>query len=194
MSSPSLVIVLAEDQRQKQFIYRYLVNAGIGPRQMTIEMSPSGQGSAEHWVRKNFPREARKCRARNARASTVLFVLLDADRRTVRERLDELDRALEAAGQNPIDPDQDPIARLIPKRNIETWILYLSATGSGSPSVNEEQDYKQTKIPEEWSALIPAASGTLFGWTRSAALLPGGLIDSLRHGIQEILRVFPLGR
>src|ERR1700728_3909630 len=102
MSSPSLVFVLAEDQRQQQLIYRFLARVGVRPHQVRFQLSPSGRGSAEQWVRENFARQAAKCRARNTRAATGMFVLLDADSRTVQERLDELDGGLEAAGQAPV--------------------------------------------------------------------------------------------
>lgn len=194
MSSPSWVYVLVEDQRQKQLIYRYLAIVGINLRQVTIEVSPSGQGSAEQWVRENFARQARKCRARNVRAATGMFVMLDADTTTVQERREILDEALVSAGQSPIDENRDPIARLIPKRNVETWILYLGLRGVASPPLEEEQDYKRSKTPEEWSTLIPLAAETLFAWTGQTATLPENLLDSLRHGIREIPRALPAGR
>jgi hypothetical protein len=191
MSSPSWLYVLIEDQRQKQFIYRFLAMAGLSSRQMTIEVSPAGKGSAEQWVRENFARQAGKCRARNARAATGMIVMLDADMRTVRERLDALDDALECAEQQPIDENRDPIARLIPKRNVETWILCLSTRGTLAPPVDEERDYKLTKTSEEWSEAIPPAAGTLFAWTRPSSVLPENLIDSLRQGLREISRAIP---
>src|SRR5271157_1449146 len=126
MSSPSLIYVLVEDQLQRQLIYRFLIRAGINPHQMSFALSPSGRGSAEQWVRENFARQAEKCRARNARASTSMFVMLDADTGTIQERLDVLDEALKSTGKKPIDTNRDPIARLIPRRNVETWILCMS--------------------------------------------------------------------
>lgn len=197
MSSPSLVLVLAEDQRQKQLIYRFLLKAGIGPHQMTIEVSPSGAGSAEQWVRKNFARQTRKCRARNARnaqTSTGMFVLLDADRLSVQAHLSELDAALIAADQPRYDPATDNIVRLIPKWSIETWILYLVSKGAAKPPISEENSYKDSKANEQWSELIPEAADALFEWTRQTVVLPENLIGSLRHGIEEIPRALPAGR
>jgi hypothetical protein len=190
MNRPSWVYVLAEDKRQQQLIYRFLVAAGVNPRQVQFELSPAGQGSAEQWVRENFARQAGKCRARNARAATGMFVITDADTRTVQERLNILDEALSAAGQTPIDASRDPIARLIPKRNVETWILVL---GSKDTAVEEVTDYKSTKTSEEWSALISSAAETLVAWTRPSATLPASLIDSLRRGVGEIPRALPQG-
>ena len=193
MSKPSWIYALVEDQRHKQLIYRFLDSAGHNSRQMTIEVSPSGQGSAEQWVRENFARQAGKCRVRNARAATSMFVMLDADTKTVQERLEALDDALKSAGQKPIDLNRDPIARLIPKRNVETWILVLGLEPTAPPA-DEEFDYKPTKSAEEWTALVPTAATTLLAWMRPSATLHANLIDSLRRGIREIPRALPPGR
>src|SRR5664280_2480434 len=120
---------------------------------MSFELSPSGQGSAEQWVRENFARQAGKCRIRSTRAATGMFIMLDADTRTVQERLQVLDDALVCANQRPIDPARDCIARLIPKRNVETWIIFLADREIARP-IDEQTDYKRMKRSDEWSALI----------------------------------------
>jgi hypothetical protein len=194
MSRPSQIFILAEDQRQKQLIYRFLARAGVRPHQVIFELSPSGRGSAEQWVRENFVRQARKCRARQARAATGMFVMQDADVLTVQERLNALDEALASAGQPPVSREHDSIARLIPKRNVETWIHFLSTTGVAASPVDEELDYKRTRTPDEWSVLVSPAAEVLFAWTRPAAELPENLIDSLRLGLQEIPHALPVGR
>lgn len=194
MTSPSWMYVLVEDQRQKQLIYRFLVIAGYSPRRITIEVSPSGRGSAEQWVRENFARQAGKCRARNAHAATGMIMMLDADRRMVQERLDLLDDALVCAGQRPVDQNKDPIARLIPRRNVETWILYFGLGGACVPPIDEEHDYKQTKDSDEWSALISPAAETFFNWTKSTVSLPPDPIDSIARGLREIPRALAANR
>jgi len=191
MSRPSLVIVLAEDQRQRQFIYRFLKKTGIRSDQIRALISPSGRGSAEQWVRENFALQAAKCRARTVRADTGMVVLLDADLQSVSERLAALDNALIVAGQNSVDRNHDSIARLITRRNIETWILFLAAADLANSQIDETTDYKQTRNADEWSELIPTASERLFAWTRPRAVLPVNLIDSLQRGIDEILRALP---
>ena len=193
MSSPSLVFILAEDQRQKQFIHRFLTTSGLNSHQMTIEVSPSGQGSAEQWVRKNFARQARKCRARNTRASTGMFVLLDADSGSVQEHLRELDAALIAEDQPEYNSATDKIARLIPKWSIETWILFLVQNGADNPLVSEDMPCKNSRTPEQWSKLIPNASDTLYKWTKTVAARPKNLLDSLQCALQEIPRALPTG-
>jgi hypothetical protein len=162
--------------------------------EIVIDISPSAYGAAEQWVRVNFPRFTRECRRRNARASTAMFVFLDADTRTVQERLDILDISLREDGQLPFDSDRDRIVRLIPKRNVETWILFLAGRGSAEPPIDEIVDYKRTKDPDEWSDLIPVAAQVFFAWTKPSGALPANTIDSLRRGIMEIRRVLPAER
>jgi hypothetical protein len=196
MSKPSHIFALVEDQRQMQFLYRFLRCEGIQLHEVTIDLSPAGQGSAEQWVRENYAKQVGKCRARNAgrRAATSMFVLLDADRRPVKARLDELDDALEVDHQHRFDPASDSIARLIPKWSIETWILFLSSRGTIQPPLREDKSYKRPGPDEELNELIPDASKTLHAWTRTAGERPSNLIDSLRQGILEIPRALPPGR
>jgi hypothetical protein len=110
-----------------------------------------------------------------------LIVIIDADAGTVQDRLTQLDQALKDSGKPAIDKSER-IARLVPKRNVETWILCLN-----DQRVDEETDYKRTT--DDSSALIPAASKALHQWTQSESKLPSHCIDSLRRGIRELKRL-----
>jgi hypothetical protein len=179
MSEPSLVIVLLEDDHQKMLIYRYLINCGLNRHAIAIYRSPSGEGSAERWVRQRFVKETNVYRSRQAR--TALIVMIDADTRTVQDRLNQLDQALRDSGSR-IVVETERIARLVPKRNVETWILCLN-----EQSVDEETDYKRTGY--NWNELIPIASETLCQWTRSQAEPPNHCVGSLRTGVRELKRL-----
>jgi hypothetical protein len=148
---------------------------------MTIRSSPSGGGSAEGWVRKRFIEEVVAYRGRQAKAETALIVVIDADTHTVQQRLNQLDQALKDGHKQAI-AESEQIARLVPKRNIETWILCLN-----EHTVDEEADYKQTR--NDWGELIPPAAETLFQWTRQEAELPSHCIASLWSGIRELNRL-----
>ena len=180
---PSQVILLwVEDDRHQQFIFRYLRRAGVAAiRAMRIVKSPSGEGSAEQWVREQFAIEVEAYRGRQA--ETRLIVLIDADAHTVRQRIRQLDRALEQADVAPINNRTEAIVRLVPKRNIETWILCLNGT-----AVNEKTDYKKPR--DDWSDLIRTAIGTLYESTRPNAPVLQPCVESLRMGIEE-LRITP---
>jgi hypothetical protein len=179
MSKPSQVIVVVEDGRQQALIRRYLKSRGLNEHQMRFSRSPSGRGSAESWVRKKFVDETKVYRTRHAR--TELVVMIDADTSTVQDRYNQLDRALTESG-NGIVGKAERIARLVPKRNVETWILCLN-----QEIVDENADYKTTRI--SWSRLIPAAGNTLHEWSRSKADPPGNCVSSLLTGVRELKRL-----
>lgn len=187
MSKPTEVIVLCEDYRQSAFTLSYLKRCGIN-RGIRPLLSPHGRGSAEQWVRSQYPIQVEAYRLAKSRKHTWLIVVVDADMATVARRLGQMNAALKQAGDHrlhEIDAENEKIARLVPRRNIETWILALNAV-----QVNEVDDYKSARSAEEWSGLISLASKALYAWTRPKIQLPEDLIDSLRFGIQEIERVF----
>ena len=181
MIKPSLVIVLAEDEHHRMLIYRYLRGCHFKRNEMRIQQFPSGQGSAEGWVRKEFVKETNVYRSRQARARTALIVMIDADALTVQDRLNQLDQALTNSGKQTIG-DTEQIARLVPKRNVETWILCLH-----EQPVNEDSNYKSTR--NDWNELIPSAAETLCQWTRSNAEPPDHCVSSLRTGVRELKRL-----
>lgn len=185
MSKPSLVIVLGEDGRQSQLVYRFLLNVGILPNQIRIQTAPSGRGAAEQWVRENYLREVIACRRRiKSKAKTALVVVLDADTQKVRKRFDGLAKLLVDNNQPAMDEKREPVAHLIPKRNVETWILSLN-----QEPVDEKQDYKGTRNESDWSKLIPEASKALHNlYTVDQTQ---NILDSLRRGVQELRRTFP---
>jgi len=102
----------------------------------------------------------------------ALVVVIDADLAPVKQRVDELD------ARSPRQPGER-IALVIPRRNIETWIRFLTA-----PPVDEETDYKP-RNPD-------------FGDTRQAAKAlaalstpPADAPDSLRQFFVEAARILP---
>ena len=183
MSRPSLVIVLAEDDRHKSFTYRFLIKCGLENHQIRIQLSPSGRGSAESWVREKFVQETIAYRSRQARAHTALIVLIDADTSTVQHRLNQLDQSLRD-GKHQIVGGTERIARLVPKRNVETWILCLNGQ-----DVDEQTDYKNTRDSDNWNELIPQAAETLYQSTPLNTDLPNHFVGSLRAGIRELKRL-----
>jgi methylmalonyl-CoA mutase cobalamin-binding subunit len=111
----------------------------MGPRQVRYERSPSGQGSAEQWVRNRFAKEVNAYRNRQARAETALMLIIDADTHTVQSRLTQLRQALKEHGIKAISNGERTV-QLIPKRKVETWILCLT-----EQAVDEATDYKRQR-------------------------------------------------
>ena len=181
MAEPSLVIVLVEDKRQQQLIFRYLRRIGLETHAMRF-LLPS-PGSGEQWVRERLPIELREYRRRNARAETKLIAIVDADKSTVQERLAQLDHKLREDGVELIRMEAEQVARLVPKRNIETWILCLN----GNAVEEGETDYKRTR--NDWDTLMKPAATTLHEWSRAGARIPEHCVPSLRHGVGELRRL-----
>jgi hypothetical protein len=180
MPRPSQIILLVEDDRHQQFLFRYLRRVGLGIHAIRIVKSPSGAGSAEQWVRERFPIEVEACRTRQAQ--TKLIILIDADKYTVQQRIQQLDQTLQQAGMAPIDNGAEDIARLVPKRNIETWILNLNDV-----VVDEDADYKGPRV--DWVDLIRVAIGKLYAWTRPNSAVPMSCVASLQTGIRELQKL-----
>jgi len=156
--------------------YRYLLNCGFSHHEIRVEQSPSGRGSAENWVRKRFVQEVSICRGRHAK--TDLIVVIDADTHAVHERLAQLDTALQDA-KKPPRRQGERFARLVPKRNVETWTLCLNAS-----MVDEETDYKQPSA--EWTELIRSAAKALCAAAMPNSDPPAYYVDSLQIGIKEL--------
>ena len=135
------LVLLCEDSQHEAFLRRFFERAGWNPRAMRVEKSPRGRGAGEQWVRERFPRELQTLRRRHVAAK--LAAMVDADRSTVEERMEAFDAA---CSQNGVPPrrSEEPVAILVPRRNIETWIAYLSGR-----DVNEDQVYPKLSRERE---------------------------------------------
>lgn len=181
MVSPSQVILLVEDRRQQQLISRYLRRLGLWHVTRAVAV-PSGRGSGAQWVLEQFPIEVARYRSRANRAATKLIIFIDADTHTVHDRMQQLERALKEAAVHRINEKEEQVARLISKRNVETWILSLNLE-----RVEETTDYKDQHL--DWTEMIPSAAETLYQWARPNALIPRSCVDSLRTDISELQRI-----
>ncbi|MGP8271036.1 MAG: hypothetical protein ACLQLH_13280 [Terracidiphilus sp.] len=193
MSKPTKVIVLCEDNRTFSFMRSYLKRCGI---QRDIRPVISPRGSAFTFVVNSFPAQVNAYRLTKARIHTWLIAVVDADTGTVAQRIGELDRGLTQAQEPRVRAmriQDERIARLVPRRNIETWILALNdVVPVENPPLNETTDYKKD-VQEfrhyDWEGIIKPASTAFYGFIRPNAQLPANLLESLRHGICEMRRV-----
>ncbi len=179
MSKPSEFVVLAEDERHQRLVRRYLQRLYKSPAIRNREL-PSSRGCGEQWVRERYVAEVKDYRRRSAHAKTVLIVAIDADNHDVDWRARQLRESLKQADLRQREKSE-AIVHLIPKRNVETWILCLN-----DKSVDESTDYSQHKGID---GLIPSAAGTLFIWSRPNAILPMSCVPSLSTAIPEIRRM-----
>ncbi len=139
------------------------------------------EGSAENWVRTKFIKEVGAYRSRHAQ--TALIVVIDSDTGTVEDRIRQLNQALKDDGKETVKASEQ-IARLVPKRNIETWILCLNER-----PVDEETDYKNKQTRDDWNKLGLQAADTLYQLTHQRTEPPEYCVDSLLHGIKELKRL-----
>jgi hypothetical protein len=110
--------------------------------------------------------------------------MIDADTHTVQQRMGRLDQALHEAKVASVDDAHEAIARLVPKRNIETWILCENGI-----AVDEATDYKYAR--HDWTQLIRKGVDTLYCWTRLNATVPESCVDSLRLALPQLLKLDP---
>lgn len=149
---------------------------------------PSIGGGHAH-VAARYPVEVKAWRKQNARAATALVVHIDADpTHTVAERHAQLAAALKDAGVELRGSDE-PIAELVPKRNIETWIYALDASIEPRPegALNEVDKYPKFKNYESTCA---SAANAFADHARDRTEPPTiRTVPSLRDGFAELGRL-----
>lgn len=179
MARASQVIVLAEDELHQRFVrcYKQKLRFSEGIRN---EPLPSGRGCGEQWVRERYANAVKAYRWRSAKAETALVVVIDADVVDVDRRLRQFRDALTYAGLNP-RADDETIVHLIPRRNIETWILNLNGRG-----VDENTDHRHER---DIGMQVTSAAATLYEWTRPNARLPDHCVPSILSAIPELRRL-----
>jgi hypothetical protein len=172
----SQFILLCEDATQERLARAYLKRCGHTSQLRAIVASRTHGGNVG-WVLDRFPAELYACRQRNKRAKTLLIVIIDADHFSVDDRRRELSNRLTSTGHEALGAD-DPVAVLIPKRNIETWVCVLLGA-----NVTEEEDCKSRASPKKESILNAAA--TLYAWSRQNASVAHHCVPSLKLALPE---------
>lgn len=134
MSKASQIVVLCEDRAHEVFAKRFLKKGwGVKPRAIRVRDYPSGKGSGKKHVEDSVAQEAKALRARSA--STILLVIQDADELSVDQAKSNLEEKL-----LPPREDNEPIACIIPKWHIQTWIAYLDGE---KVNESEKEIYKR---------------------------------------------------
>lgn len=178
-------IILAEDANHQKLVRSYLKRMRgkvYSDRTVRFQISPSGRGSAEQYVRENYPKEVREFRRRRARGACFLVVMVDADKEETSFRQQQLTQSLKNSNLSPRQ-ESEPIVVLIPKRHVETWIRALLGN-----QVDEDTDYKR-KLPAPSSTEIRLSAEKLYEVTRPNAEVPGIFPPSLKASIPEWLRI-----
>jgi hypothetical protein len=190
VSDRAQFIVLSEDQQAQVFIRRALIKTGAKRRRIRcIEpASVTDGGAGDAYVIKKYPLEVKAFRSQSASASTGLVVHIDADpRKSVEERHRQLAAALTDTQLSTRGQDE-PIAELVPKRNIETWIYALDNSLPSHPgkSLTEVDEFPRLRYESDCSVAAEA-----FGeHARKGTVPPSAkVVPSLLDGLKEFRRL-----
>ena len=180
---------MCEDQQSQVFIVRALRHHGVQRWEIKTAPLPSDAtgGAGEQFVRERYLDQVRAVRDQNRRGPVSLVVHIDADPKlTVAERHAELAEQLRAAHEKPRQP-AEPIAELVPKRNIETWIHALDETLSAGLDrpLDEERAYPKLDYPSDGAA---AAESFARHARKNTAPEVARTIPSLADGLAELRR------
>ncbi len=139
MSRTVQVVILCEDRQHEAFARRFLKRTGKGIRVQRVEISPKGRGSGEQYVRLRYVKELAYYRGRKHRVEQALIVMVDADVRSVANRIKQIESTCPEAGAEKRQEDER-VAIFVPARNIETWFAYLDGR-----AVDEKETYSRLK-------------------------------------------------
>lgn len=137
------IVLLCEDAQHESFAKRLLRGLGWELRDFRVDRSPSGKGSAEQYVRGQFPAQLAAVRAKRGEKA-YLIVMIDGDSAGVAGRRVSLEAA---CTERQIDPpgDADQVLVCVPTWNIETWLAYLD----GEAVEEGKRDYPRLDRPRD---------------------------------------------
>jgi len=176
------ITLLCEDSQHEAFVRRFLKGMSWNTREIRVEKSPAATGSAEQWVRETFPRELEIYRNRRHKAATGLIAVIDADTLDVQKRINEFKDECDSQ-KILFRTDNDAVALVVPKRNIESWIHFLNGQ-----HVNEGDIYPKLRKESECKSAVD----TLIRACKTTGL-PQDTTPSLRMACEEYRsRILPL--
>lgn len=95
------VDILAEDNRLASFCLRIVEKLGIQKNRRRIRIAPIPKtGAGYTWLYKKYPEDIARHRKRAHHHSVIFVVGLDADKKSLDERLADLDKELQRAGMD----------------------------------------------------------------------------------------------
>ena len=137
------IIILCEDRAHDNFVRYHLKKRRFNHRQ--LRTIPWGRlGSGQQFVLQKYASEVQTYRSKANHLSCALLTVIDADTQEVQRIHHRLEEQLQNANLENRKANER-IAILVPKRNIETWIVYLQGT-----SVNEKKDYKGCHLAKNY--------------------------------------------
>ncbi len=133
------IIILCEDRAHDSFVRHHLKKRGFNHRQLRT-ITRDRPGSGQQFVLQKYASEVQTYRSKANHLSRALLTVIDADTQEVQYLHRRLEEQLQKASIENRKVNER-IAVLVPKRNIETWIVYLQGY-----SVDEKSDYKNCPL------------------------------------------------
>ena len=132
--------ILCEDTQHEAFALRFLKEVGWETRQIRVIKAPAGRGSAEQFIRGQFPVELQALRRQHGNVSLVTMV--DGDRFGLSMRLKQLDSACDEE-MVPRRRSNESAFVFVPTWCIETWLAYLDdeSVFDDEPVTEDKSDY-----------------------------------------------------
>jgi len=175
-------VVLGEDDAHLRFARYALLRLGFNKREMRLLETPKGKGAGDQHVRTTYATEVQAHRSKASSQAVALLVLIDADTYTIDHRHQQLDQELRQDGLKTRS-EKEAVIIWTPKRNIETWIMYLA-----DRKVNEEDDYKPQA--EMLDSRVRRKSAERFAeLIQDESQRKPDTPDSMRRGIEESRRI-----
>jgi len=177
------VRVLCEDRKHFDFVRGFLLSQGIKNAHKFIDIElPEGTQSGEQYVREHFVSEFKKFA--RSRENILLVVVQDIDKDAISPEnvKSELSNLIQKAGLGTID-DSDKILFVFPKRNIETWLVWLGFN-SKIEKINEVMNYRfnNQQLPP---AMAGKRAGKLYALSRSDESVCAHAPESLVFACKE---------
>ena len=131
------VVILAEDVRHRKLLRKYLRRRGYSHHKIReCPWFPKFQAPCLSFVKAEYPLQVQALRDKAHRVNAALLTMVDADEKTVEQRIEEFDALLVADGKTR-RADNENIAIVVARRNVETWFYFLEGN-----DVDEETNYK----------------------------------------------------
>ncbi len=161
-------VILCEDESHRRFVERLLRVLGVATTDDHSEPLPPGAGSAEQFVREEFP----KWQAESTSRGWRLIVVTDADTGTTADRLATLGTVAAST------------IVLIPKRAIETWFARLRGDAGLDETDSFESKFSKVPPKEVFHPLV-----TTFVAQMNTPAFSDAVVPSLEQGVREARRL-----
>lgn len=152
MGTAKDILVVCEDGAHRAFVRQCLKSLGVKDLKWhwydyTASKVRTKHGNRAEVIERLANNEYDEWKRRNASRKVLLIAVIDADG-------DEIGVALQRLNPPKDGTCADRFVALIPKRNIQTWVV-LAESGSGSEP-NENDDYKTSSTKDEDRARVSA--------------------------------------